>query len=66
MQLSELILLVLRHSDIAVGDYTRGPIRPAAEQLAFIANKITTELPNIELPPPESFESPAPAEEVPE
>lgn len=60
MELSELILLVLRHSNAAVRDYTRGAIRSAAEDLAFIANKINKELPNIELPPDEPSELPGP------
>lgn len=63
MELSELILLVIRHSNAAVLDYTRGAIRPAAEDLAYIANQITNELPNIELPPAETSYVPGPAGE---
>ena len=54
MELSELILVVIRHAQSAVGDYTRGAIRTSAEQLAYIANTINKELPNIELPPSET------------
>ena len=61
MELSELILLAIRQSNVAVGDYTRGAIRSSAEHLAYLANKITTELPNIKLPPAESSEPPGPA-----
>lgn len=63
MELSELILIVVRQSNVAVSDYTRGALRTAAEDLAYIGNRITTELPNIKLPPAESPESPGPAGE---
>lgn len=64
MELSELILVVIRHSNAAVRDYTRGAIRTAAEDLAFIANEINKELPNIELPPAETFYVPGPADDT--
>lgn len=63
MLLSELILFVCKWSHTAVEDFGRGAERVAAEDLAFISNKITKELPNIKLPPPESPESPSPAGE---
>ena len=65
MELSELILFVCKWSHTAVEDFGRGARRVAAEDLAFISNKITTELPNIDLPPAESSESPGPAADVP-
>jgi len=61
MELSELILIVNWHAHDALNDFARGGLRPAADNLAFIANKIAKELPNIELPPAESSESPGPA-----
>lgn len=57
MELSELILAVLHQANNAVSEYTRGAVRPAAESLAWISNKITKELPNIELPTSETSES---------
>ena len=61
MDLAKLILLVVKHSNVAVHDYTRGAERAAADDLAFISNKITEYLPNCKLPPAESSEPPGPA-----
>lgn len=61
MELSELILFVCKWSHTAINDFGRGALRVAAEDLAFIANKINKELPNIGLPPAESSEPPGPA-----
>ena len=65
MELSELILVAVKQTRNAVDDYTRGARRSCAEDLAFLANKITKELPNIKLTPAESAEPPGPAGETP-
>ena len=61
MELSELILFVCKWSHTAVEDFSRGARKVAAEDLAFISNTITKELPNIELTKPQPSESPGPA-----